>query len=331
MSGFVSYSSERRGKMELEMRYVYEIYRTGSFSKAAERLFITQPALSIAVAKAESAIGMPLFDRSTRPVTLTHAGRIYIDAIEKMKNLEQDLEQQFEDIRDLKKGKIVIGATHYMNSYILAPILKGFSEKYPGIELELVEGSSSAMVELLKKREIDLTFNCDPRVLVNFAGYPVFSDIVLMAVPEEDMINSKFSDCSLTAEDIMNRKHLDPDCPCVSLREFQEEEFILLKEGNNLYERSESLFHECGIEPHVKLKISQMVTAFHLADQGFAATFISDRLIQHANLHLRCYKMNSPLIFRRFYILLNNQRYESNSVRAFIRYVQDCYSQDLYS
>lgn len=313
------------------MRYIYEIYRTGSFSKAAEKLYLTQPALSIAVAKVESSIGMPLFDRSTRPVTVTPAGRIYVDAVEKMRDLEQDLERQFEDIRDLKKGKIVIGATHYINSYILAPILKGFHEKYPGIELELAEGSSSSMIELLKKREIDLTFNCDPKVIVNFAGYPVFSDILLMAVPEKDPINTEYIDFRLSAGDVMSGKHRSPECPCVSLKNFQEEDFILLREGNNLFERSQRLFHECGIEPHIKLKISQMVTAFHLADQGFAATFISDRLIQHENLHICCYKLNSPMILRRFYILLNNQRYESNSVRAFIQYVQDSYSQDSYS
>lgn len=320
----------REFNMQLDMQYIYEIYRSGSFSKAAEKLYITQPALSIAVAKVEASIGMPLFDRSTRPVTLTQAGRIYIDAVEKARNLEQDLEQQFADIRDLKKGKIVIGATHYINSYILAPILKEFDERYPGIEIELVESSSSEIVELLKKREIDVTLNCDPNIIVQFGGYPVFSDIVLLAVPQEDPINTRLQKFRLTAEDVMRGRHLETDCPCVSLKEFENEEFILLKEGNNLYERSLKLFHEAGIEPRVKLKISQLVTAFHLVDQGFAAAFISDRLIQHKNLHLCCYKLDDPTIFRRFYILLNNQRYVSNSVRAFIHYMQDAYANVSY-
>lgn len=60
--------------MQQEMRYVYEIYRQKSFSKAAQALFITQPALSIAISKLEASLGMPLFDRSTRPISLTPAG-----------------------------------------------------------------------------------------------------------------------------------------------------------------------------------------------------------------------------------------------------------------
>ena len=64
------------------MRYVYEIYRQKSFSKAAQALFITQPALSIAIGKLEASLGMPLFDRSTRPISLTPAGRIYLQTIE---------------------------------------------------------------------------------------------------------------------------------------------------------------------------------------------------------------------------------------------------------
>ena len=63
--------------MQLEMRYVYQIYLDGSFSKAAKSLYITQPALSMAIQKVEADIGMPIFDRSTRPLTLTHAGHIY--------------------------------------------------------------------------------------------------------------------------------------------------------------------------------------------------------------------------------------------------------------
>lgn len=70
------------------MRYVYEIYRQKSFSKAAQALFITQPALSIAIGKLEASLGMPLFDRSTRPISLTPAGRIYLQTIEQTRALD---------------------------------------------------------------------------------------------------------------------------------------------------------------------------------------------------------------------------------------------------
>ena len=63
--------------MQAELAYIYAMYKAGSFSKAAEKLYITQPALSMSVKKIEAALGMPLFDRTARPLQLTEAARIY--------------------------------------------------------------------------------------------------------------------------------------------------------------------------------------------------------------------------------------------------------------
>ena len=105
--------------MQQEFEYIYEIYKSGSFSKAAENLYITQPALSMAVKKIEEAIGMSLFDRSTRPLTLTEAGKIYIASIDKFIAMEEDLNNQIHDIHELRSGSLTIGGSHYINAYIL--------------------------------------------------------------------------------------------------------------------------------------------------------------------------------------------------------------------
>ena len=62
--------------MQQDLEYIYAVCKAGSFSKAAEKLYIAQPTLSMAVKKVEASIGMALFDRSTRPVTLTAAGKV---------------------------------------------------------------------------------------------------------------------------------------------------------------------------------------------------------------------------------------------------------------
>ena len=69
--------------MELEKKYIYQVYQCGSFSKAAEALFITQPALSIAIKKVEQEIGAAIFNRSQRPLTLTSIGELYLQHIKK--------------------------------------------------------------------------------------------------------------------------------------------------------------------------------------------------------------------------------------------------------
>ena len=281
--------------MQQDMRYVYEVYKQKSFSKAAQALFITQPALSIAIGKLEDKIGMPIFDRSTRPISLTTAGRVYLRAIERTRALEQDLRHQLDDIRELKRGEITIGSSHFINAYILPRILTAFNQAFPQIRLNLLEGSSHAMAHMLEQGEIDLTFSCDDCVIKNFASTPAFTDTILLA-----------------------GRHLDPDCPSVNLTDFAAEPFILLRSGNNLHDRAMRFFHRAGIEPAVKMELSQMATAYRLAEAGFAATFLSDRLIAHKDSRLSFYRLAAPESRRSFYALTNPKRYLSEAVQQFI-------------
>ncbi len=306
--------------MQQEWRYVYQVYLDGSISKAAEHLYITQPALTLAIQKIESSIGMAILDRSTRPISLTPAGEVYVETAKEALYLEQDLEKQLEDLRTLNSGTLCIGGSHYLNSYILPDVLTGFTRKYPGIQIQLVENSSAALADMLSERQLDLTFNCNPKFLMNFKRHPAFLDHVILAVPAEDPINERLRQYVLTGEDIAGLKHLHQDTPGVSLRAFQDQKFLLLSPGNNLYERSMEMFQEAGFEPKVLMKISQLVTAYHLAQHSLAATFVCDRLISPEDTSLCFYKIDSALTERLFYILLPQRKYTPFPVRAFIQY-----------
>ena len=138
--------------MQPEMKYIYTVYQCGSFSKAAEKLFLTQPALSISVQKAEHEVGMPLFNRDKKPLELTEAGMIYIQKIEQIQHLEQELAMQLNDLTDLKTGHLRVGGTHYFNAYILPPVIAAYKKKkFPGISLQLIEAGSWELIDMLKK------------------------------------------------------------------------------------------------------------------------------------------------------------------------------------
>ena len=312
--------------MQQNMRYVYEIYRQKSFSKAAEALFMTQPALSIAIAKLEADIGMPLFDRSTRPISLTPAGRIYLDAIEQERYLEQDLYQRLNDIRQLNTGEVTIGSSHYINASILPPVLTGFQQQFPNIQFHLSEGSSYLMAKQLKHREIDITFSCDDTIIKAFDSWPLFADTILLAVPQSFPVNRQYREQALTAEDIAACRHLTSDCPEVPLAGFYREPLIVLHEGNNLRQRVMDFFHQAGIEPIVKLELSQMATAYHLAEAGFAATFLSDHLITGLHSSLCFYRLAGMDSRRTFHVLTNPQRYLSQAVQQLIQYMRDTFT-----
>ena len=306
--------------MQQEMKYVYQVYLDGSISRAAEHLYITQPALSIAIHKIESELGMPLFDRGTRPLTLTLAGQIYIETVRQTMFLEQDMTRQMEDVRALNTGSLCIGGSHYLNSCILPQVLTGFSREYPGIRLQLEEHSSAQLAQMLADRELDLTFNCDPQFLENFQRFPAFYDHVLLAVPKEDPINSTQTKAALSAKDIIKRTHLKKACPTVDLIQFKEVDFLLLTAGNNLHDRGRQLFQEANFEPKIKMEVSQLATAYHLAEHAMAATFVSDRLVTTEGDNLCYYKLDSALAERLFYILLPKRKYTSFATRAFIQY-----------
>lgn len=308
--------------MRKEMRYIYQIYKDGNFSKAAEHLYITQPALSIAISKIEAALGITLFDRR-HPLRPTAAGMAYIETIEKMLDLEQDLERQIGDMKNLNSGVLKIGGSHYLNAYILPEILTGFSEKYPGIEIQLVEESSSTLADMLSKRSLDFTFSCNEVFARNFERYPVFWDNILLAVPKEQEINQRLSDYALSVNDIVEKKHLNENCPSVPLAEFKDLEYLLLNKGNNLYERSMQMFQDAGFIPKVKMTLSQLVTAYHLAAHGFAATFVCDLLVRDPAVSLSFYKIRSDLSCRKFYLLLSDRTYTSLASKAFIQYVEE--------
>jgi len=307
--------------MEQNMKYIYQVYQSGSFTKAAEKLYLTQPALSMAIRQEEKNLGAVLFDRSRRHLALTPAGEAYIRAVERMKYMEADLDRELGDLRDVRTGRLHIGGTHYLNCFLLAELLARFSRKYPGIQLEVSEDSSVRLANRLEKRELDLIFSCAPDLIARFEHQPAFYDHILLAVPRNALLPAELARDAMSSEDIQAQRHLSLSCPKVPLERFRELEFILLQKGNNLYDRSTRMFDSAGFTPKVKLALSQLVTAYRFADSGMGATFVSDRIVRATpSQNLMFYSIHSPEADRLFYTLLPQRNYTAHAVKAFIEY-----------
>ena len=308
--------------MRQEDKYIYQVYCEGSFSKAAQKLFVTQPALSLAIQRVEQQIEMPLFDRSSRPLALTAAGEVYIEALEKEMRLKEDLYKQLNDIRNQFTGSVRLGGSHYINAYILPEILSGFHKEYPGIRIKLHENDSASLAKMLTAKELDITFSCNAAFIEEFDHFPAFNDHILLAIPQNWEINNDFRELSLSAEDVVSGMHLKAECPSVSLAQFKELPFILLKEGNNLHDRCQHMFRDDGFEPKVSMAISQLVTALRMAEHQMGATFVSDRLINYYDDSLCYYKLAHPEATRLFYLLTPKNMYVSCATKSFAAYVR---------
>ena len=311
--------------MKQEMQYIYQVYQSGSFSKAAQALYLTQPALSIAVQKVEAEIGMPLFIRDKKPLMLTDAGQIYIQKVKEIMHLEAELARELNDLSNLNTGSLTLGGTHYLNSYILAPVLTEFQKQWPGIQLHLVEAGSYELMDMLRENRIDLTFNCIPTPNDRFRRTPVFKDNVLIAVPADYAVNEELADYALSSQDILQHRNLREDCPAVTLAPFVQTPFILLTKGNNLYSRSLALFDDIHASPIIRLQVTQLITAYHLACAGLAAAFISDWMVVHEEPDMLYYKIDHPLAVRQFDVVSPLQNYLSRPQKAFIDLVSSYY------
>ena len=300
--------------MEQELEYIYAVHKAGSFSKAAESLHVTQPALSMAVKRVESSIGMSLFDRSARPLELTEAGKIYVDAIGRMMAVEEDMSAKIRDIDGLKSGTLCIGGSHFINTCILPAAMTEYSRRYPGIKLELIEASSAFLADMLTERLIDITFTCRDDIIAKFTHDPAFCDCVLLAVSPETLSLP----CALSADDVIDGKHLADDCQCIPFEAMNELEYVILSEGNNLHDRAMRIFADAGITPRVKLEISQLSTSYHLARAKFGAAFVSDRMITPDENGLCFYRIDSPVTTRLFHAVLPKREYTPKAVHAFI-------------
>ena len=306
--------------MEAEMRYILEVYRQGSFSKAAEALFMTQAALSLAVKRVEGSLGAEIFDRSRRPLRLTQAGEIYLETIREMEHLEGTLERKIMELKELERGRMRLGGTHYLNAHVLPGALSGFSWEHPGIELEIVEASSARLAEAIANRDLDLTFLSDQAILSEYPHRGVFYDHVLLAVPRSFSLPEKVREMGYQAEDILLGRHLVEERR-LNLSEFQDLPFLLLSPGNNLYARSQVMFAEAHFQPKVKTTLDQLDTAYALASHGFGATFVSDREVDEKSKELLFFCPDSDQTVRGFYGVLPKQNYIPHAVEAFLSYV----------
>lgn len=310
--------------MQQDMEYVLEVYQEGSFSRAARKLFLTQPTLSISIHKVEEKIGMPLFERGKQSLELTDAGEIYIKKAKEIRNIENELKSQIDDLAELNSGEIHIGGTQYFNSYVLPPVLSCFSARYPNISLQFTETSSDKLIEMLREGSIHLMFHCGEYDETVFTSQPVFQDYLLLTVPDKFPINRKFREKSLSYNMVVQKFYLSPNCPGVPLSEFSELPFLLLTQGNNLNERAFGLCKDAGFTPKIRMEIEQLVTAYRLSSYGLGGTFAPALLIrENPCSNMAYYKLNSPLTTRYFYAIVRKNSYIKSAISAFIHSFQE--------
>lgn len=168
------------------MRYFLAIVDAGTFSAAAHRLGIAQPALSQAIARMEAALGVPVFARSRRGAALTPAGRSLVESIRQTLAQIDAAEEQARQIASGNAGKLAIGFVATAIYHILPVALRIFGDRHPDVEIQLFELSNGEQARALERGEIDVAMLFTP---VDIAGRLqqrlLLQDRLVAAVPQD--------------------------------------------------------------------------------------------------------------------------------------------------
>ena len=195
------------------INYVYEVYRTQSFSKAAKNLYISQPSLSAMIKKIEAKVGAPLFDRSTNPIQLTEYGEQYIRIAEKIMDLEDEFAYYTDNLNELKTGHLSIGTTSFFASYILPKYISQFSAAYPHVKVNLYEADSQTLAQKASVNEVDMVIDNFHTSDDIYCHRVLMKEYLLLAVPASFPSNRRATRYQLTWEDV----NLDTPCGCPTI------------------------------------------------------------------------------------------------------------------
>lgn len=299
--------------------YIYEVYKERSFSRAAANLYISQPSLSAMVKKAETAIGSPIFDRSTNPVKLTDVGREYVKSVEKIMDIEYDFGNYLNDLNELKTGTLAVGASNFFASYILPPIITEFKKKYPQVKIHLVEADTANLERQLFAGMLDLIIDNYQFNEEIYEKYFYCSEHLLLAVPGK-LLTSGQRECGLVYDDIVSGRHRNADTPSVSPDYFAGMPFILLRLGNDTRVRADKICAAAGFRPEVILELDQMATSYHLTAHGMGITFVSDTLVNriHNDPEVVYFKLDSPYAKRDNFFYYKQNKYMTRAMKEFL-------------
>jgi len=171
------------------LRTFIAVAETGSFSKTATQLYLTQPAVSKRIATLEESLGVALFDRIGRQARLTEAGKVFIERARRILNEWQDSRRELENLSSEVGGRLSIGTSHHIGLHRLPPVLRTFVRQFPAVELDIRFMDSEAACQAVEQGELELGIvTLPPHPAARLELLPVWPDPLAIVVgPEHEL------------------------------------------------------------------------------------------------------------------------------------------------
>ena len=239
----------------LRQLQVFEaIVRLGSFTRAAEELFLTQPTVSMQIKKLADAVGLPLFEHIGRNVRPTEAGLELYESCRRIFETLANLEMKMADLKGIKRGRLRLGAVTTAK-YFAPEILGEFCQLYPGIEVALKVSNRDRIIERIRASEDDLfIMGQAPSDQVDVKSFPFAPNPLVVMAPRDHPLVGKKN---------------------IPLSRIVEEPFILRETGSGIRNATLKRFEQFGLRPNVRMELGSNEAIKHAIVGGLGLSVLS--------------------------------------------------------
>lgn len=281
--------------------YVFtKVVELKSFSKAAEELYMTQPAVSQYIRSLEESLGTKLLDRSNKIISLTKAGEIVYTKGKEILRLYNNMYRLIEDLTNQARGSLLIGASYTFGEYILPHIIADMNCQYPNIKPSISIGNTKEIVELVKNNSLDIgVIEGAWEDYRNLTIQPFAEDVMyIVASPQADFISE-------------NKE--------ITLQDLQGATWIVRESGSGTREATEKLFQKLGINPENKMEFGSTQVIKESVEAGLGITLLSQACFrkEEALKTLKVVHGEDFYIVRHFSYVLKSS-FQTKAVELFI-------------
>jgi DNA-binding transcriptional LysR family regulator len=280
------------------LRCFQTVAREKNFTRAADKLHLAQPAVSMSIKRLEEQLGLKLFHRNERRISLTDEGERLLLHADKIIQAVADAELEMLELTGLTQGQVRVGIPSMLGSYHLPELLMGFRHSYPDLQLSVVEGGTTHIRQLIEQGELDIGIVVDDQDSDQLEKLHLLQEEILV--------------CVNTDHPLANQSSVD-------YQSFLAEELVLFKEGFFHRQVTEALAKRYQITPNITFETNLIPLIQSIVRQGFGISALLGHAINDAG-DLVGIPFSEPLTFN-LCIAWRKQRYLSRANRSFVDYL----------
>ena len=286
-----------------QLRVFERVARRLSFTRAAEELYLTQPAVSMQIKQFEDAIGLPLFERLGKKIYLTRAGEELYRISRSISQQLQDAEQLIEELKGADGGRLAVSVASTVH-YFAISLLADFRNHYPKVRINFKVTNRKGLLQQLEHNE---------------------TDIVLMGQPpdDQDLLAEAFMENPLVI--IAPPHHPLAHLPVVSLDALREETFIMREQGSGTRNSVERFFADKGMKISISMEMNTNAAVKQGVEEGLGLGIVSIHTIvrELQDQRLAVVKADQFPIVRQWYIVTRSGKRLSAVAREFRDFVKN--------